>query len=502
MDGAQVFSCGAANNIMSRFSKNEGLFLKVENDRVSGKGYVCNEDGKNGYVDDFAFSITEVKNIFIGEYMGAEALGFNARVSNIYGAKKVQIMLPQLKNMNLVLSLLKRLKSGAENKDEDIKTVQAQPAAAPTAATANIPPVSNAQPTYQQPVAEAKPAEPEVAQVSQVAADDDQMSTEEFNKRMEKLVVLKDCGLLGEKEFNAKKIELVSQFCDLTEFNEKIQKLIVLKDCGLLSDKEFEANRVDIIKECCDTTTNDMKEYRKSIQKMSFLEMGGVITAEEYEKNKQMLIEDVAFSLSDDKDEFAKKLKKLPVLKECQLISEREYKQKVDDMFKLIEVSADDELEHLAEKLNKWPLLAQERYISVNELSERQKSLIEKYLNSNWSTPEELEKNIKKMVALKQGDWLTDMEYYSRREDLLREIDAMEDYSTKIQIYMMLPKTGFVSEEDYLNQKQKCIDDIFKNSGSMDEFKVRVNNLLELQKVGMITESEFVSFKTKLMSEL
>ena len=104
MEGAQVFSC-STGGVRSIFNKNSGdaLFLKVENDRISGKGYVCNEDGRNGYIDDFSFSITEIKNIFIGEYMGLQALGFNARVANLYGAKKVQVMLPQLKNMDLIL---------------------------------------------------------------------------------------------------------------------------------------------------------------------------------------------------------------------------------------------------------------------------------------------------------------------------------------------------------------------------------------------------------------
>ena len=67
----------------------------------------------------------------------------------------------------------------------------------------------------------------------------------------------------------------------------------MLKDCGLLSDKEFEANRVDIIKECCDTETSDMKEYRRSVQKLSFLELGGVITQEEYDEKRKQILEEL-----------------------------------------------------------------------------------------------------------------------------------------------------------------------------------------------------------------
>ncbi|MBQ2803831.1 MAG: hypothetical protein IJF07_08035 [Lachnospiraceae bacterium] len=526
MEGAQVFSCNFSTNVKSIFSKNtESLYLKVENDKISGKGYVCNEEGKNGYIDEFSFSISEIKNVFIGEYMDVKALGFNARIANIYGAKKVQVMLPQLKNMDLVIGLLKRLKNNAEAQEEERRAasrpaVQAPQAAVQTAAaqaTAQAAPsqmqvqpaqsLATAQPkasTYQQsqvvpaergvPVGETKKAE--------VEADDRDQDAEEFNRRMEKLTVLRDCGLLGEKEFNAKKIELVSEFCDLTDFNEKIQKLIVLKDCGLLSEKEFEANRVDIIKECCNTETSDMKEYRRSVQKLSFLEMGGVITTEEYERYKQVLVDDTDFKLSDSKEVFVKKLKRLPVLKESQLITDKEYKQKLEAMYEMIEVNSDDEIDNLADKLNKWPLLAQERLITASELKEKQKNLVASYLNMNWTTSDELMIVIKKLMALKQGEWLTEMDYFAKREDLLRRVNAIEDYVTKIQTYMMLANTGFVDDAEYQKQKQRCIDDIFKPCASMDEFKGKVNNLLELQKAGMITEQEFVSFKTKLMSEL
>lgn len=521
MDGAQVFTCGTTNTLMSRFSKNnnaERLFLQVENGGVSGRGYVCNEEGKNGYLDDFSFQMGEVKNVFIGEYMGMEALGFNARVSNLYGSKNVQIILPQLKSMNLVLSLINRLKSGAEIKSEESRIVQTkvveeapkvEEAPTPVSVAAARVQAEEARQVAQQAAAEAaatevketKPVQPAPV-MNDNAAEEARMSAEEFQKRMDKLTVLKECGLLGEKEFNAKKIELVSEFCDLAEFNEKIQKLIVLKDCGLLSEQEFEANRNDIIKECCNVDTPDLGEYRQSVQKLIFLEMGGVISADEYEHNKSVLLKDVELQLEDSKETFVRKLKRLPVLRECRLISEKEYRHTIDAMFEMVEVTSDDPLEHLADKLNKWPVLAQEGFINSADLKQKQKSLVAKYLNPDWSNAAELETLIKKMVALKEGEWITEMDFFGRKEEITRKVESLSDYATRIEIYMMFAETGFVSEKDYEKQKQKCIDDIFKASGSMDEFKVKVNNLLELQKVGMISEEEFVTLKTKLMSEL
>jgi hypothetical protein len=84
----------------------------------------------------------------------------------------------------------------------------------------------------------------------------------------------------------------------------------------------------------------------------------------------------------------------------------------------------------------------------------------------------------------------------------LAEVDAVEEYTTRVAMYRMLPQVGFISDAEYEALKQKCIDDIFVSSHSVEEFKVRANNLVELQKVGMLTESEFVAYKTKLMSEL
>lgn len=526
MEGAQVFTCNAGGNVRSLFSKNsnsDALFLKVENDKVSGKGYVCNEDGRNGYVDDFEFAIKEVKSVFLGEYMGMQALGFNAKVNGLYGAKKAQIMLPQLKNMDLVVGLLNRLKASAEsNAEEELRSSAARkPAAPPPPSPAPAPtPAREAKEQsdgYQYAASEgsrtpsfttASPASssnystPAPAPAPEVPAAKDGLESEEFQQKMDKLVVLRDCGLLGEKEFKAKKAELVGQYCDLTDFNEKIQKLIVLKDCGLLSEKEFEANRNDIIKECCDTGTSDPAEYMKSVQKLSFLEMGGVITPEEYEKNKQTLIDDVTFKSSDDRDTFQRKLRRLPVLKQAQLITDAEYNQRLTDMYRMIEINTDDETDVLAVKMSKWTMLAQERIISSNELKEKQKALIAEGLNGSVSSPAELQATVKRLVALRDGEWLSEKDYEVKKQELLRKIDAGSDYSENLKMYQMLATIGFVSDQDYLNQRQKCIDDIFKPYGSMDEFKVRVNNLLELQKAGIITEEEFSSFKTKLMSEL
>ena len=51
MEGSRTFNCYESTSLFGRRNKNaEVLFLKVENGVLSGRGYVCNEEGKNGYV--------------------------------------------------------------------------------------------------------------------------------------------------------------------------------------------------------------------------------------------------------------------------------------------------------------------------------------------------------------------------------------------------------------------------------------------------------------------
>lgn len=569
----EEFVTDYGSTIKSRFTKNTkndtNLHLNIDKDRILGKGLVCNEEGKNGYVDEFEFKISEIGTVTIGDYSGNEALILNARVASLYGSKKVQIVLPRLKNADTALNLLKQMKSQpAGGSRPSAPPPAAQKPAAPEPAVQRPVPEPAAQmpvapePVPQRPAPETrrplnpfgdtrstqKPAEEERSAAPQtggsnyasadprnsyvgkpgygaspvkesrpvadvepeldlepdepVDTGDDSASDDEFQTRLDKLNVLKDCGLLGEKEFNAKKLELVGQFFDLSDFNQKIQKLVVLKDCGVLSDKEFEANKVDIIKECCNTDTPDLKEYSRSVQKLYFLEMGGIITHEECERNKKALLDDVEFRADDDKDAFVKKLRRLPVLKSSQLITDEEYQQRLDRMYELIEIKPDEPTEVLAGKLLKWPILVKERLITADELKAKRKELIATCLNVQWTTREELEGVIRNLVALRQGGWLTEEDYENRKEALLDKIDTIEDYPFRLSIYMMLPQNGLISEGEYESYRQRCIDDIFQNSGSMAEFKTKVGNLLEMQKAGMISEKEFNDFKMKLVSEL
>ena len=76
MEGAQIFSATTNRSIFAK--KEEGLFLKVEGTKVSGRGNICNAEGRNGYVDEFSFTINEIEDVIQTEYQGMPALSFTA----------------------------------------------------------------------------------------------------------------------------------------------------------------------------------------------------------------------------------------------------------------------------------------------------------------------------------------------------------------------------------------------------------------------------------------
>ena len=551
MEGAQVFTCKSGGNLRSILSRNNdaAMFLKVENNKISGKGYICNTEGKNGYSDEFEVSIGKISSIFETEYSGEPALAINTSLDNLYGSKKVQLVFPQLKDMDLAAKLLKKLRADSGFVDDSPKVAaynarvgdlaqtakpeekpeEEKPQAKSVAElrSANVPPKEQPKPVQpvqpakpvQQPTPQVQPAQPVVtpvqpaapaqpvapaqpAQPAQSAAPKGKMSVEEYNERVDKLNVLRDCGVLGEKEYYTKKFEIVCEYNDLTDFNEKIQKLIVLVDCGLLSEKEFENNCNDIIKECCDTNVMNPAEYRKNIQKLVCMEAGGILTTEEYNKYKQIMVNDVVITLDDAPAVFIGKLRKLPVLVECQMITEAEQKQMMNNLYSMIEVKPGQPLTGLQDRMNKWPLLAQERIISEADLRKKQDPVIEAVMMKNITGPADVQYMAENLIALKEGGWLTDAEFNEKKKGVLSKVDAIPDFITRISVYVALPKMGLETMQEYEAQKKKCIDDIFAPYSGMDEFKKRVTNLMDLQKAGMLTEAEFNTHKGKLMGAL
>ena len=609
MAGAQVFTCNYSGSIKNKLLKGgEKLFLKIEDTKISGKGYICNEEGRNGYIDNFEYPISDVREVFKGEYQGNQALIMNTRITSLYGTKKAQTIFPSIKDIDTVIEILGSIKESSATMASEVRlsqsgrtsthgapVVPSAPGATPAAPAPTKPDVKvvkvnstvgqnvvikkesplrsirstgqslmpsnasasdssaavgsavmrprlsesaptltpvtvvvsdeeeqqiqtpasavqevviNAEPVAIQPepVAEVVPETPVIASAIVTPAPapkaEEKKDSEDFEKRMKKLYVLKDCGMLNDKEFEAKKLELVSELCGMTDFNEKVQKLVVLKECGMLSEKEFETRKIDIIKECCNTDVEDVEEYRRSVERLPYIKLGGMITETEFEEKKADVLKEVEYDADDELDVLRKKLVRWPILRDCEMLTNDEFNVKVQTLVDLIDVSFADSIEELIKKLNKWPILVEAGLISENELKKKQIFVIEEFVNAPWASVSEFKAVVERLMALKTCNWLSEMDFHTRKVELLRKVSAVEDYVTKVQLYIALPSIGLISEGDYLVKKQEFVDEIFAPYESMDEFQNNVKKLMDLEKTGMLSSDEFANYKMKLMSEL
>ena len=139
MATAQVFSCNYGGSIKNKLLKNgDKLFLKIEDNKISGKAYICNEEGKNGYIDNFEYPINDVREVYKGDYQGDVALIMNTRIQSLYGVKKAQTIFPSIKDMDVVIEILGELKeksavAGSAAEPRRAATTQSQPIARPVA---------------------------------------------------------------------------------------------------------------------------------------------------------------------------------------------------------------------------------------------------------------------------------------------------------------------------------------------------------------------------------
>ena len=550
MESAQVFTCNYSGSIKNKLLKGgEKLFLKIEDNKISGKAFICNEEGRNGYIDNFEYPINDVREVFKGEYQGNQALIMNTRITSLYGTKKAQTIFPSIKDIELVIEKLGQLKENTSHAPAEVKqaTTQSQPINRPELPKA---PQATPVPEAPKPQVETKvvkqdegkmnansatqnvvikqetPARPVstedtvgsaliqkspsasvktetvVEKPAAAPAPEKKNDSEDFQKRMEKLYVLKDCGMLTDKEFDAKKLELVSELCGMTDFNEKVQKLVVLKDCGMLSDAEFETRKIDIIKECCNTDVEDLDDYKRNIERIPYLRLGGMIDDAEFEEKKQNVLSEVEYSDADSNEVLLKKLQRWPILKETEMLSEDEYNIKVQSLVDHIDISAEDEIDVLVVKLNKWPILVDAGLISDSEFKRKQQSVIEEFVTYPWADVPKFKFVVERLMALKDCNWLNDSDFHAKKVELLRKVSNVEDYTTKVELYIALPGIGLISSEDYEVKKQEFVDDIFANHDSMEVFQANVQKLMILEKTGMLSTDEYTGYKMKLMAEL
>ena len=110
--GVQVFQCHTGNSLKKLFNKSnvDKMFVQIDDTqgdvRITGKAYICNEDGKNEYVSQFDHLAKDIISVRKDEFQGKDALVMFMKIPSIYGSKKIQIILPDLANLNQALGII------------------------------------------------------------------------------------------------------------------------------------------------------------------------------------------------------------------------------------------------------------------------------------------------------------------------------------------------------------------------------------------------------------
>ncbi|MBP3296165.1 MAG: hypothetical protein J6M27_06255, partial [Lachnospiraceae bacterium] len=152
------YDCNWGNSLKSflKQKNQDKLFLQLDESReggiVSGKGYICNDDGKNEYVSAFDYHAKEIRDVQKGEFQGADALIIFTKMQTLYGAKNTRTILPGLKDLDIACNELTSMVKAAGGMTGNAEPPKASsipatpkaaaipaPAAAPTVPTPEIP---------------------------------------------------------------------------------------------------------------------------------------------------------------------------------------------------------------------------------------------------------------------------------------------------------------------------------------------------------------------------
>ena len=246
------YQCNWGSSLKSFLStKQEKLSLRTDDTRpdsvkISGRGYICNEEGKNEYISTFEYDAKEIRDIKKGEFQGADALVIVMPLQTLYGVKNTQTILPGLKDMNKameeVITLVKNA-GGMQLGDTSKPAASAKPAAAPAAAAKPAPkpaaspkpaPAPAPAPAAPKPAAAPAPAAPKpaaapapaptptpvvpaytpsqtaVAAAAAAAAPNAPLAgakkKEGYEQKLKKLDIMHESGMCTDEEYREKKL--------------------------------------------------------------------------------------------------------------------------------------------------------------------------------------------------------------------------------------------------------------------------------------------------------
>ena len=545
------YQCNWGSSLKSFLStKQEKLSLRTDDTRpdsvkISGRGYICNEEGKNEYISTFEYDAKEIRDIKKGEFQGADALVIVMPLQTLYGVKNTQTILPGLKDMNKamdeVITLVKNA-GGMQQGEPSKPAASAKPAAAPAAPAKPAPkPAASAKPAPAAPApapaapkpaaapapapAAPKPAaapapaptptpvvpaytpsQTAVAAAAAAAAPNAPLAgakkKEGYEQKLKKLDIMHESGMCTDEEYKEKKLKLICDEKGMNSFYEKIQKIFAMKKAGMLSEGEFEIKKEEIIDECFDETVTDLALFRDNTAKLPIMVMSELIDPITFDQKKDRLIRSVAYNPMDDNDTFTLKLQKLPILVDADVIPRAEFESDKEQLKQMLDPYATDGLDVLDMKLSRWPAMVVAGTATDAEFEERKQRMISEVMAMPAADEYSFKNKVDRVMLMYQKTWLNEMGYHDKKVVIVNEVAAIADYVLRTRLYMVARDCGLITANDFEEKKQALIGEVFAPYEDMDEFQQKVGMLLKLKDGNIITEEEFNQYKAKLMNDL
>ena len=524
-----VFQCDVPRGLLRKLDGNEkALYLEINDEYISGKGIIYLESSQREYSGDISnYEIKSIKKIEKSVYEGMDALVIYVRVSSLYGAQKLQVRLPGLRNINEAMDMLNEMIVSANPSAAPAPTPAAAPAAhapeapapaaptpvapAPVAPTPVAPTPVAPTPVVPTPVAPTPVAPTPVAPTpvaptpvvptpAPSAGGASVISVEEYKKKLEKLEAIYQTGMITEKEYKSTKAEYISVLNGLDAFYNKVKVNLQYSEVGFLSAAEFEEFKRSTIAECSDLVTVSNDVLRQNLKKLLILYMFEILTDDEYEKICSDITRSVQYSSSDTEEMTIDKINKWPILKECEIISEAQYEQFIRQVSDDTKIRMNESLPVLEHKLMRLTTISQTFLFTPEEFAAKKQELVAQMTTVDYSSEAQVKSQISCIVTLHRCGWINDAEFQAKKAEIVQTIEAEEDIVSRLQKLGMLTTIGFLSDAEYKGFEQKVIDDIFQPYSDISELQKKAQNLMKLKDAGIIGEEEFNGYKKKLLS--
>lgn len=508
-----VFQCDVNRGFLRKIDGNEkSLYLEISEDKISGKGIIYLESSQREYSGDIDYEIKTIKKVEKSVYEGLDALIIYVRVNSLYGAQKIQVRLPGLRDMGQAMEMLS--KHIAEASPKPAVTVSA-PAAAPAAAPAPAAtPTENPAPTPAQtasapftPSPVSSTPAPAAAQTPFVAtapvsstAPTSVISVEEYKKKLEKLEAIYQTGMITEKEYKSSKAEYISVLNNLDTFFNKVKVNLQYNEVGFLSAEEFADFKKTTIAECSDLHSVSNEVMRQNLKKLLILYLFEILSEAEYDNICTDITRSVQYSSSDTEEMTIEKITKWPILKDCEIISEAQYEQFIKLVSDDTKIRMNESLPVLEHKLRRLTTLSKTFLFTPEEFASKKQELVDEMTALDYSSEAKLKSQIACIVTLKKCDWIDENEFQAKKGEIISSIEANDDIVARLQLLRILTNIEFLTEDEYKSFEKKVVDDIFQPYSDISELQKKAQNLMKLKDASIITEEDFNNYKKKLLS--